>query len=72
LRQTIDVGHDLLRHRAERVRDALQHEGILHVDDDKRCLARIEVFEDVLPAATGNNTVDHRFRNGYFAHCSLS
>ncbi len=48
--------------------DALHHEPILHVDDEKRGLARVEIVEDVLAAAVGDNVVDNIFRNFHVVH----
>ena len=71
LSETVDVGHDLFRHRTERVRNARQHEGVLHVDDDQGGLGRIEILVDMLAAAAFDDAVDDRLRDGQRMHRSL-
>src|SRR5262249_11338762 len=71
LSETVDVGHDLFRHWTERVRNARQHEGVLHVDNDQGGLGWIEIFVDMLAAAALDDAIDDRLRDGQPMHRSL-
>ena len=53
------------------MRDARQHEGVLHVDHDQRGPRRIEIVVDVLAAAPRNHAIDDRLRNGDLVHQGL-
>jgi hypothetical protein len=69
--EPIDVGHDIFRHRAKRVGDPWQHEGVLHVDHDERGLGRIEGVINMLPTAPRHDTIDDRLRDGQLMHHGL-
>ena len=70
-RQSVDVGHDLFRHRTERMGNARQHECILHIDDDQRGRARVDGVKDVLAPSPRNNPVSDRLRYGHLVHANL-
>ena len=70
-RETIDVGHDLFRHRAERVRNAGQHERVLHIDHDQRGFGRVEIVMDVLAATALDDAREDRLRDGQRVHRRL-
>ena len=68
LRQPVDVRNDLLRHQARRVRDARQHEGVLHIHDDQCGFRGVEILMDMLAAVSLDDTVHDRLRDSQFVH----